>query len=384
MPYENEHSCRLNSPEKYDKFRRKNCAIKHDGKCIDVIYGIKNNESEIQAMRYNKTVWTEDEARAHCKNHDGQFEPAKKEDKKMGDKKIELRTAIAPHHTGVVDNEWDGPTMVARLKSDEDASYYNGGRGGADIPDSERQGVYSHLATHLRDADYTPPELKSNKSTDIERRAFMSEIVVSHRDNESPKIVGHAAVFNKPSLPLFGFREQIMPGAFTKTILEDDIRALWNHNPDYVLGRNKAGTLRLTEDEFGLRIEIDPPKTSFATDLIESIRRGDVDQMSFGFITRDEKFTETNGELIRTLLDVQLFDVSPVTFPAYPQTDVAVRSMLSDVGIDFERLVKAIKNPVQESRYIGEVIQILQGILPVQENNKIALLRKKLELIEKS
>jgi len=343
--------------------------------------------------------------------------------------KNELRTAIAPHHTKVVDEEWKGAEMVARLKLDQDADYYkkmfawfdpdgnpsaktsykfphhqvdtdgnigeanlrgciagiavlNGGRGGADIPDSDRKGVYSHLSTHLKDADYTPPELKSDNN-DIERRAFISEIIVAHRDNnEQRKIVGHAAVFNKPSL-FMGFREKIMPGAFAKTILEDDIRALFNHNPDYVLGRNKAGTLKLEEDEIGLRIEIDPPETSFANDLMESIRRGDIDQMSFGFMVRDEKWSEENGEIMRTLLDVKLYDVSPVVFPAYPDTDVAVRSILSDVGIDFERLVRAIKNPAQESRYIEEVISVLRGILPVQANRKISLLRKKLDLLEK-
>jgi len=346
----------------------------------------------------------------------------------MKNQKDELRTAIASHHTKVVDEKWDGPGMIARLKSDQDADYYkkmfawfdpegnlsaknsykfphhqvdtdgnigdanlrgciagisvlNGG--GADIPDSDVKEVYSHLSTHLKDADYTPPELKSDKH-DIERRAFTSEMIVAHRDDNRPKIVGHAAVFNKPSLPMRGFREKINQGAFSKTIIEDDIKALWNHNADYVLGRNKSGTLKLQEDEIGLRIEIDPPDTTYANDLIESIKRGDVDQMSFGFITRDEKWTEENGETIRTLIDVQLFDVSPVTFPAYPQTDVSVRDILSSCGIDFERLVKAIKNTGSDRKYIEEVITILRGILPVQENSKISLLRKKLDLIEKS
>jgi ATP-dependent protease ClpP protease subunit/predicted RNA-binding Zn-ribbon protein involved in translation (DUF1610 family) len=81
MPYPNEHSCRLENPDKYDKFRRKNCAEKHDDKCIDHIYGIKENKSEIQALRYDKEVWTEASARSHCKSKDGTFEAASKEDK---------------------------------------------------------------------------------------------------------------------------------------------------------------------------------------------------------------------------------------------------------------------------------------------------------------
>ena len=78
-PYENEHSCRLQSPDKYNKFRRENCAVKSDGKCIDFIYGILSpKKSELQAMRYNKEVWTEASAKSHCKEKDGTFEPASK------------------------------------------------------------------------------------------------------------------------------------------------------------------------------------------------------------------------------------------------------------------------------------------------------------------
>ena len=140
-------------------------------------------------------------------------------------------------------------------------------------------------------------------------------------------IRGHAAVFDQLSEDLGGFVEKIRPGAFKKTAGEADIRALWNHDPNYPLGRTKSGTLRVWEDEIGLAIELDPPETSYAKDLQESIRRGDVDQMSFGFRTiRDE--WDADGETpVRTLVEVQLYDVSPVTFPAYPQTSVAVRAL---------------------------------------------------------
>lgn len=81
MPYANEHSCRLKPPN-YKSYARKNCHAKHDGKCIDFIFGIKSaNESELQAMRYDKKIWTEKDARSHCESKDGTFEPAKKEDK---------------------------------------------------------------------------------------------------------------------------------------------------------------------------------------------------------------------------------------------------------------------------------------------------------------
>jgi HK97 family phage prohead protease len=158
-----------------------------------------------------------------------------------------------------------------------------------------------------------------------ERRAFDLELRV---DKQARKITGHAAVFDVEGDGVW-FREKIAPGAFADSVQTDDVRALWNHDANFVLGRNRAGTLRLHEDERGLAIEIDPPDTQFARDLLVSIERGDVSQMSFGFQTvRDswERSTEGNGQDLRTLEKVKLFDVSPVTFPFYPETDVAVRS----------------------------------------------------------
>lgn len=143
---------------------------------------------------------------------------------------------------------------------------------------------------------------------------------------------GYAAVFNQLSDNLGGFRERIEPGAFAKTLRVADIKALWNHNVDYVLGRNKVGTLRLWEDKRGLAFEIFPPPTQWARDAVASIERGDVNQMSFGFApVRDRWEDEPPQGVIRTLLEVTLFDVSPATFAAYPQTSVAVRSKVSEL-----------------------------------------------------
>ena len=165
--------------------------------------------------------------------------------------------------------------------------------------------------------------------TEIERRSFLlDEIRIEKRDDGTQTIVGHTAVFNQLSEDLGGFREQIAPGAF-KEALSDDVRALFNHNPDFILGRNVAKTLRLKEDSKGLAIEIDPPDTQVARDLIVSMDRGDITQMSFGFSIRPngQNWAEDDdGTIIRTLTNVRLFDVSPVTYAAYPQTDVAVRS----------------------------------------------------------
>jgi hypothetical protein len=149
-------------------------------------------------------------------------------------------------------------------------------------------------------------------------------------EGEARKIVGYAAVFNSLSEDLGGFREMIMPGAFARAIEEDDVRALINHDSNLVLGRNIAGTLRLFEDEIGLRYEIDPPDTQAARDLIISLDRGDIDQSSFGFQAMEESWRnpdEDNPLPIRILHENRLFDVSPVTYPAYHATSVAARAL---------------------------------------------------------
>ena len=151
-------------------------------------------------------------------------------------------------------------------------------------------------------------------------------------DSLDGKIVGHASVFDSWSETLggiFPFKEIVRKGTFTETIKIDDIRALFNHDPNFVLGRNKAGTLELEEDEIGLRVVITPPDTSWAIDLIKNLRRGDISQMSIGFIVLEDTWGTQDGIDIREIKKVQLFDVSIVTYPAYTQTDVGVRAMES-------------------------------------------------------
>lgn len=162
----------------------------------------------------------------------------------------------------------------------------------------------------------------------IERRSFPVDELRIDGNQQQPVITGHAAVFNQRSLDLGGFYEVIAPGAFANTIKTADVRALFNHDANFILGRTKSRTLTLAEDEKGLSVRISPPDSIWANDLLESIKRGDIDQMSFGFTVSDagQKWQRSGGEIVRTLLDVQLFDVSPVTYPAYPQTDVSARS----------------------------------------------------------
>jgi HK97 family phage prohead protease len=139
------------------------------------------------------------------------------------------------------------------------------------------------------------------------------------------RLLGHAAIFDAVA-DLGRHRERIARGAFKDTIANDDIRALINHNPQYVLGRTRARTLKLAEDDKGLAVTIDLPDTSYARDLVESIRRGDVSGMSIGFTALDDVVEEdADGAMVRTLKRVKLHDVSPVTFPIYPQTDMKAR-----------------------------------------------------------
>lgn len=169
-----------------------------------------------------------------------------------------------------------------------------------------------------------------NAQPAIEHRAFhVSEMRVEK--GEKRTISGHAAVFNSKSEEIFGIkgvREVIRPGAFLKTISSADVRALWNHDNNFVLGRTKNHTLELSEDEIGLKVRIFPPESPLIDGFMASIARGDVDQMSFGFRTVSDSWSKQGEETIRELIEVDLYDVSPVTFPAYKQTDVAVRSFI--------------------------------------------------------
>ena len=150
----------------------------------------------------------------------------------------------------------------------------------------------------------------------------------SQEDGSEPKIVGYAAKFNSLSHDLGGFREKIEPGAFSRALSEgQDVRALVDHDPGKIIGRSTSGTLRMLEDDHGLRVEIDPANTTAGRDIMESITRGDVTGMSFGFTVKDEDWQIVDGENIRTLRDMDLFDVSVVTFPAYASTEVALRSL---------------------------------------------------------
>jgi len=164
---------------------------------------------------------------------------------------------------------------------------------------------------------------KRIKTTDMEKRVFDMEF----RQLDNNDVEGSAALFNTLSDDLGGFREQIAPGAFND-VLDDDVRALMNHDPNLILGRTKSGTLTLELTVDGLMYRYSDPDTTYSQDLRKSMKRGDVTQSSFAFSVAEDDWEEVDDQLVRTITKFKrLYDVSPVTYPAYPDTTVATRSM---------------------------------------------------------
>jgi len=376
---ESEHECRLRNPDAFRAGSFKPTTREHEGKEYSIIMGKLKNRTKMteQAYRYKSDAWDEGEARTHCKDHDGTFTPA------SGGERMESRAAIKSHKTATTTKTWDGPANEAKLKGDQNLAYYskafawldpdkdqtkknaykfihhevsadgtpgaanirgcqtgiavlNGARGGTIIPDADRKGVWSHLASHLRDAELEPAELKAFEEGGKEERVYSAsdvELRVVREQGAQPKIVGYAAVFNSLSEEIAGmFREKLAPGAFKNALKNSDARALFNHDVNYVLGRESAGTLKLKEDDKGLWMEVVPPDTQLIRDMVLApIERRDITQQSFGFtVKRDawEHVANSNELPLRTVVEVgRIFDVSPVTFPAYPDTQVALRSL---------------------------------------------------------
>ncbi|MCA0314232.1 MAG: HK97 family phage prohead protease [Candidatus Melainabacteria bacterium] len=215
-------------------------------------------------------------------------------------------------------------------------------------------------------------------------------------------LAGHGAVFNQETVIQdwwYDYREKILPGAFAQDIAGGaDVRALVDHLATKVIARTKNKTLRLSEDTIGLYSEIDPSDTTDGRDIVEKVRRGDVDGMSIGFFIRKQQWTESKDEMdLREILDVQLVDVSPVTFPAYPQTDISARNLLQDSELDelkkigrlicraktdrlkegdeeeAERLIEQLRKIFRKDRVIEEA--------PAPAFNQLLLIERELELL---
>jgi HK97 family phage prohead protease len=291
-------------------------------------------------------------------------------------------SAIPVHHTKTVDETWDGGANVKDLLADKTETYYrkmfawqdpeadattksaykfphhmvdasgdigaanvkanqsiiailNGGMGGANIPDKDRQGVYNHAAAHLKDAGEEPAELKS-ANPNVERRSVSVELRAAMVENK-PVIDGVAAVYNQEATIGTWFRETILPGAFTEVLSKNpDVIAANNHDWTQVLGRTTNGTLRLTDAPDGLHYSIDiNPDDQEAMNLYAKVKRGDIKKSSFSFDVKEDRWLQPEDKNILPLRTIvtysELVDVSPVTFPAYDQTSAAVRSKLNEL-----------------------------------------------------
>ena len=155
----------------------------------------------------------------------------------------------------------------------------------------------------------------------MERRDLPIQELRASSDGDQPTISWYPAVFDSLSEDLGGFREIVGRRAFTKTLQEHDIRALINHDNNWILGRNRADTLKLKADLRGLHAEVTPPDTQYTHDLLANIGLGNITAGSFGFETIRDDWREQDGAVVRELREVRLFDVSIVTYPAYLDAD---------------------------------------------------------------
>jgi len=170
-----------------------------------------------------------------------------------------------------------------------------------------------NVAHRFSTLDKFDAEVRNHKAI-IEKREFRMESA----EYEGQTVRGYAAVYNSDSEWMGGFYEQIEKGAFDD-VMDNDTRAYWNHDESLLLGRVSSGTLRMSTDDRGLYYEVDLPNTSYANDLIELMKRGDVNQSSFAFLIERDRWEERDGKTYRIIEKVsRLLDVSPVSQPAYP------------------------------------------------------------------
>lgn len=189
------------------------------------------------------------------------------------------------------------------------------------------------------------------------RELLTNRIEIREDDDGKRTLTGYAVKWEKKSKVLGyfrKFREQFRKGAFADSLEKDDQRFLWSHDTSKVLGRTKNGTLRLEEDDIGLRFELDLPNTTLGNDTYESIKRGDVDGVSFGFRVESDEIHEPDDDLpLRTVTKARLLEVSAVAFPAYPDSEVSAR------GYD---PLKVYQDELEEREHLKSKIYILNNL----------------------
>ena len=237
--------------------------------------------------------------------------------------------------------------------------------------------------------------IKGEALSKMETRVWVGDLEV-RAEGEGMTLTGYAALFNSWSEDLGGFREQIAPGAFKRSLkARNDVKLLWNHETGEVLGSTRAGTLRLTEDERGLRVEASLPDTQRGKDAKILIQRGDVSGFSFGFSVADKGDTWNSEGNERTLKSVRLFEVSLTPFPAYTSTNgtASVRGLdklAKRTGVDPDALADAILkveegtdlSPAERDLLVGAIDSLAPKIGDDSSVEMLNLKKKKLDLLK--
>gem|GEM_PF-927228 len=275
-------------------------------------------------------------------------------------------------------------------------------------------------------------ENNMDKENICELRTYPIELRISE-ENGKEKITGFGAVYNSRSVDLGGFTEIVMPGCFERSLKENkDIKSYFNHDPNKILGRTSAGTLKVKDDKNGVHYEADPPNTTYANDLKESMKRGDVKHSSFAFQVIKDKWEEKNGEHTRYLEDADIFELGPVTDPAYlgsnskvryrsaekvyeeylkkeslqraeEEKEEEIRNSFVEAGIEYERLSDVLIRANRGEELTNSDCDLINANIKVLEKyskapldgaeggkgeenkaGRLNLMRKQLELIEKT
>jgi HK97 family phage prohead protease len=329
-PYPNEHAARLIDPVEFETFRRENDAF---GEGVDAIYGIKADGSvELQAIRFDAERWSVQDAQMWLDENGYDpilFEPAintpemEQNTNRAMPGELELGDFVRWNTSNgfaygrvieiAVEGELEADSgFVVNATEDDPAAKIRIYEYDADLAAYVEQQPPLNVVHRFSTLEKYDADVRNNVPV-MERR-----ITTQRADVTGNTIRGYAAVFNSPSEDLGGFIEYIAPGAFD-SVMNDDVRGFYNHDWNYLLGRVSSGTLRIFVDEVGLGYEIDLPNTSYANDLAELMKRGDVNQSSFAFMIESDKWEVKGKQNIRTITKVsRLIDVAPVVIPAYP------------------------------------------------------------------
>lgn len=215
---------------------------------------------------------------------------------------------------------------------------------------------------------------RKQENTAVERRTVPQKLTIQKRadgDEKSLAISGMAALFNSRTELWPGYYEEIAPGAFDD-VLQDDVRCLLNHDASMILGRTKSSTCTISQTDTGLSYTCQLPDNALGHQVYDAIERGDIDQSSFAFTIEKESYTDLgDGKFLRIIEKVgQLYDVSPVTFPAYDDASVSVNSRSR-----FEQHCRALrqkaKPPIKPTPEKGiKSVELARAVLRIHQLNK--------------